>query len=91
MTQTHMIEVFRAFEARELRHKPTLPSRAMRMTFGKHLGRPLDQVPRGYLRWVAANVAGLDPALADAIGKAISGQPAPDEPPAQDSCPDDTD
>jgi hypothetical protein len=86
-----MLEVFRAFEARELRQQPSPPSRAMRMTFGKHLGRPLDQVPRGYLRWVAANVAGLDPALADAIGKAISGQPVPDAPPAQDLCPDDTD
>jgi len=91
MTQTHTIEVFRAFEASELRQKHSPPSRAMRMTFGKHLGRPLDQVPRGYLRWVAANVAGLDPPLADAIGKAISGQPIPDEPPAQDLCPDDAD
>ncbi|MBY0459436.1 MAG: DUF3820 family protein [Gemmataceae bacterium] len=91
MTQTHMIELFREFEARELRHKPPPPSRAMRMPFGKHLGRPLDQVPRGYLRWVAANVAGLDPAFADAIGKAISGQPVPDEPPAPDFCPDDAD
>lgn len=91
MTQAHSIEVFRAFEARELRQRPSSPSRAVRMTFGKYLGRPLDQVPRGYLRWVAANVAGLDPALADAIGKAISGQPVPDEPPAQDVCPDDAD
>lgn len=91
MTQTHMIDLFREFEARELRQKPSPPSWAMRMTFGKHLGRPLDQVPRGYLRWVAANVAGLEPALADAIGKAISGQPVPDEPPALDSCPDDAD
>ncbi|WP_171472655.1 putative quorum-sensing-regulated virulence factor [Frigoriglobus tundricola] len=61
------------------------------MTFGKYLGRPLDQIPRGYLRWVAANVAGLDPALADAIGKAISGQPIPEEPPAQDLYPEDAD
>ncbi len=91
MTQAHMIELFQEFEARQLREKPTPPSRAMRMTFGKHLGRPLDQVPRGYLRWVAANVAGLDPALTDAIGKAISGQPVPDDPPAQDSYPDDAD
>jgi hypothetical protein len=74
-----LIDVFRAFEKREQRRKVTPKSNAMRMTFGKYIGQPLDQIPRGYLRWVVGNVPRLEPTLADAIDKAIKGEAIPEE------------
>ncbi len=79
MSQSQMIEVFRAFEKREQRRQVKPRSRAMRMTFGKYIGQPLDQIPRGYLRWVVGNVPALEPTLADAIDKAITGEPIPED------------
>ena len=64
-----MIDVFRAFERREQR----------RQVRSKSNGLPLDQIPKGYLRWVAGNVPSLEPTLADAIDKAIKGEAIPDE------------
>jgi hypothetical protein len=74
-----LIDVFRAFEKREQRRKVKPKSNAMRMTFGKYIGQPLDQIPRGYLRWVVGNVPSLEPTLADAIDKAVKGEAVPDE------------
>ena len=37
------------------------------MTFGKHKGVPIAKVPTGYLRWLAANGQGIDPALEQAL------------------------
>ena len=74
-----MIDVFRAFEGREQHRKVKPKSNAMRMTFGKYIGQPLDQIPKGYLRWVVGNVQSLEPTLADAIDKAIKGEAIPDE------------
>jgi hypothetical protein len=76
-----LIDVFRAFEQREQRRKvkTKAKSNAMRMTFGKYIGQPLDQIPRGYLRWVFGNVPGLEPTLADAIDKAIKGEAIPED------------
>lgn len=79
MSQSQMIEVFQAFEKLEQRRQVKPKSKAMRMTFGKHIGRPLDQIPKGYLRWVVGNVPGLEPTLADAIDKAIRGEPIPED------------
>lgn len=74
-----MIDVFQAFERREQRRQVKSKSNAMRMTFGKYIGQPLDQIPKGYLRWVAGNVQSVDPTLANAIDKAIKGESIPDE------------
>jgi hypothetical protein len=74
-----LIDVFRAFEKREQRRKVTPKSNAMRMTFGKYIGQPLDQIPRGYLRWVVGNVPSLEPTLAEAIDKAIKGEAIPED------------
>lgn len=79
MPVPQMAELFREFESRLHNNVPKPPSRAMRMTFGKHLGVPVDQVPRGYLRWVAANVPNVEPVLAHAIQKVISGEAVPDD------------
>lgn len=80
MSQSQLlIDVFRAFEKREQRRKVKPKSNAMRMTFGKYIGQPLDQIPRGYLRWVVGNVPSLEPTLADAIDKAVKGEAVPDE------------
>lgn len=47
MSQSQLlIDVFRAFEKREQRLKVKPKSNAMRMTFGKYIGQPLDQIPR---------------------------------------------
>lgn len=79
MSSKLMAEVFRAFESKLQTEDRKPPSRAMRMTFGKYLGVPLDQVPRGYLRWVLANVMPVEPTLADAIRKAVAKEPVPDD------------
>lgn len=79
MDRMMMIDVYKTFEERERRRKPVPPSRAMRITFGKYVGRPLDQIPRGDLRWVAANVVGIEPVLADAIARAINSEAIPDD------------
>ena len=74
-----MIDVFRAFEKREQRRQLKPKSNAMRITFGKYIGQPLDQIPKGYLRWVVANVPHLEPTLAEAIDMAIRGEAIPDD------------
>lgn len=48
-----------------------------RMPFGKHEGKPIEQVPRDYLRWVLLNVKVLEPPLREAITNRLrSGVPA---------------
>jgi hypothetical protein len=74
-----MIDTFQAFEKRQKRQQAKPRSKAMRMTFGNHIGQPLDQIPKGYLRWVVGNVTDLEPTPAEAIGKAIAGEPIPEE------------
>ncbi len=79
MSRLLMAELFKDFESRLLNEKLKPPSRAMRMTFGKYLGTPIDQVPRGYLRWVRANISAIEPVLADAIQRAIAKEEVPDD------------
>ena len=80
MTQSQMmIDMFRAFENREQSRQVKPKSKAMRMTFVRHIGQPLDQIPKGYFRWVVGNVPGLEPTLAGAIDKAIKGEQIPED------------
>jgi hypothetical protein len=46
------------------------------MPFGKHQGKPLDQIPRGYLRWVLAECDLLPDLQAD-IEAVVRGEPLP--------------
>jgi hypothetical protein len=50
----------------------------MEMPFGRYRGRPLQQVPHGYLRWLRENVK-LSPFLAQAVDCVLSGRPIPDD------------
>lgn len=52
--------------------------RRMTMPFGKHHGVPLDEVPKGYLRWLKENVP-LRTSLARAVEAVLAGHPAPEE------------
>jgi hypothetical protein len=45
------------------------------MPFGRHKGKPLREVPRGYLRWCLENVAGLQSETRAAM-TAFMGRPA---------------
>jgi hypothetical protein len=46
------------------------------MPFGKHKGRRLDEVPRGYLRWMLAN-CDLSHDLKADIEAVVKGEPLP--------------
>ena len=46
------------------------------MPFGKHEGKPLTQVPRGYLRWLRDN-ANLSGWLKDAVEAVLLGRTVP--------------
>lgn len=50
----------------------------MEMPFGRYRGRPLPQVPHGYLRWLQQNVK-LSPGLAQAVACVLSGRPVLDD------------
>jgi hypothetical protein len=50
----------------------------MEMPFGRYRGRPLQQVPHGYLRWLRENVK-LSPSLAQAVDGVLSGRPVLDD------------
>lgn len=43
----------------------------MRMPFGKHSGKLVDEIPTSYLRWVLANIADLDANLHDTIKREV--------------------
>lgn len=47
------------------------------MPFGKHKGQALDNVPKGYLHWLKANVPLFSP-LVDAVDAVLAGKPVPD-------------
>jgi hypothetical protein len=47
------------------------------MPFGKHKGQPLSTVPRGYLRWLRANVD-IDDWLQVAVDAILDGPPIPE-------------
>jgi uncharacterized protein (DUF3820 family) len=57
-----------------------------RMTFGKHYGKRVCDVPRNYLRWCLANVVDLDPALRRAMNDTLqdrhNGEPTTETSPA---------
>jgi hypothetical protein len=42
-------------------------ARCMRMTFGRHRGKHLDQIPLSYLRWVVSECSNISVALREAI------------------------
>ena len=46
------------------------------MPFGKHRGVPLDQIPRGYLRWLLAE-CDLSPSLREDIEAVVAEKPLP--------------
>jgi uncharacterized protein (DUF3820 family) len=46
------------------------------MPFGKHKGKPVEQVPKGYLRWLKTNVELRGP-LAEAVDCVLAGKPIP--------------
>jgi uncharacterized protein (DUF3820 family) len=81
-----MKEVYADFERKLMREKPIRRTGAALMSFGKYIGRPVDTVPRGYLRWVLANVEDLEPSLARAIDMAVKQQPVPAEAAAEVAC-----
>jgi hypothetical protein len=55
----------------------------MRMTFGKHNGRLLTDVPTGYLRWLLRECDNLEPRLREGVLWTLRdrGVPAKEEPP----------
>ncbi len=44
-----------------------------RMTFGKHAGKPIQQIPHEYLRWVLSDAQGVENHLREAIANHLSG------------------
>jgi hypothetical protein len=46
----------------------------MIMPFGKHRGKPLEQVPLSYLRWVLENCDSATPSLREEISRVIRRQ-----------------
>ena len=55
---------------------PTQDDTMPTMPFGKHRDKPLDQIPRGYLRWVLRECE-LSPSLQEDIQAVVAGQPLP--------------
>lgn len=49
------------------------------MPFGRHKGKRLDQIPRGYLRWAQANVE-MSGWLKTAVDAVVAGKPVPPQP-----------
>lgn len=45
------------------------------MPFGRHQGKPLDQVPAGYLVWVLENITGMWPETRQAIASFLGIEP----------------
>lgn len=57
--------------------RATMTNRPMPvMSFGKHTGKPLNAIPKGYLRWLIANVSISQELKAD-ITAILDGQPLP--------------
>lgn len=48
----------------------------VKMPFGKHKGKPLNKIGKGYLGWVLANLD-LDPALRADIQAVVNNDPLP--------------
>ena len=48
----------------------------MKMPFGKHEGKAIDDIPRGYLRWLKTNIS-LFGDLEAAINSALNQSPGP--------------
>jgi len=46
------------------------------MPFGKYQGKPIAEIPEGYLVWVLGNVECLSPMLRDAIERQLDIKPA---------------
>ena len=53
-----------------------------RISFGKHRGKLLTEIPVGYLRWVLANCSSVSPALRDEIRYVIQADDSAEEPTA---------
>ena len=51
----------------------------MRMPFGKHKGKPLDEIPKDYLLWIRENIT-LGQHLAECIDAVLCGEPLPSRP-----------
>jgi hypothetical protein len=47
----------------------------MIITFGKHKGKRLDEVPQSYLRWLLAECSSVSPAMRDEITKLLGDKP----------------
>lgn len=54
------------------------------MPFGRHQGRPLSTVPRGYLHWLLDNAKDLRPETRQAITAYLGTASPPTPPPEQD-------
>ena len=55
---------------------PTQDDTMPTMPFGKHQGKPLNQIPRGYLRWLLAE-CDPSPSLREDIEAVVAEQPLP--------------
>jgi hypothetical protein len=51
----------------------------MKMPFGKHKGKELTEIPRGYLRWLQGNIE-LSGWLAHGVSQALVGKAVMDQP-----------
>jgi hypothetical protein len=47
------------------------------MPFGRHKGKDLTEIPRGYLRWALKNCSHLDPELRTDMEAVVRGEPIP--------------
>ncbi len=48
----------------------------MILSFGRHAGKQLEQIPRGYLRWLLANANNMDSSLKQGIIRVLRGLPS---------------
>ena len=49
----------------------------MIMPFGRHRGKPLEEIPADYLEWILDNCTNLTPRLRSAIGRTLGNAESP--------------